>query len=128
MAAEVLREALFLHSEVIWLWSKLLARRARGFAEYLTKKGPHLDHDTAIQRKTNSLLFDFATELFQRGPDYYYFVWVQQDFPFKVAGKGQTGAKPGEHDVTYKTVSLSQPTMTGRPVPNPADKVQNVHF
>lgn len=52
VAAEVLREALFLHSEVIWLWSKLLARRARDFAEHLTKKGPHLDHETAIQRKT----------------------------------------------------------------------------
>lgn len=84
--------------------------------------------NTTFAIQTNSLLFDFATELFQRGPDYYYFVWVLQDFPFKVAGKGQMGAKPGEHDVTYKTVSLSQPTMTGRPVPNPAGKVQNVHF
>lgn len=95
---------------------------------HIAKEEEEKKKKTTFANQLNSLLVDLATELFQRGPDYY-FVWAWQDFLFKVAGKGQKGAKPGEHSVRLcKCVSLSQPTMTGRPVPNPAVKVQNVQF
>lgn len=51
---------------------------------------------------------------------FFFFSWV-------VAGKGQ-GSTREAHDVTCKTGRLSWPNMTGRPVLNPADKVQNIHF
>lgn len=42
--------------------------------------------------------------------------------------KRPSGSTRAAHDVTCKTGRLSWPNMTERPVLNPADKVQNIHF
>lgn len=51
-------------------------------------------------------------------------------FFFSMGGgrKRPSGSTREAHDVTCKTGRQSWPNTTGRPVLNPADEVQNIHF